>query len=416
MKKDSLTSCPPVVVVGLGVTGLGVVRSLNERSVPMKISITGMDSDVRQPGVRTRLCDKFFCEDINSDSLVEHLLQLRKRFSADPILFLSRDVHVLAVLRHVDQLKEHYHFLLPDADVSELLLNKARFFAYAQENGFNIPATFRVSTIEDMQTATASIRFPCILKPCYRTSRWHKRGYPKQFVFNDKNDLLRVWSSVRLIQSDYILQELVGGNESQSYFCMVYYDEESRCIESFTGRKLRHWPCKSGNACVAAPTSCPAVEKETKRLFGALQFKGFGSAEFKHDHRTGEYKILEATVGRTNLQSELATANGINLVWKAYANLTRATVEQEAKPREPTIWIYEYGDLRSCIQHVRRSELTLGEWIRSYKGRRCYALFSWKDPLPLLISLRKAIAQSLRVGTGLGRAQERVMALGTEFS
>ena len=409
MKKKRFSTHPPAVVVGLNVTGLGVVRSLTKKCLPIKIPITGVDSNLKQPCALTRLCDKFFCEDLNSEILVDRLLDLRSRFSRNPVLYLSTDATVLSVSQHRDQLKKHYRFLLPDTKVTQLLLNKARFFPYVQRNGFNIPRSFEVHSIEEMQTALASIRFPCILKPCYRTSQWEIRGYPKQYVFDNKTDLLRVYNTVRLIQSDYLLQEWVEGKGADSYFCLVCYDENSHCIGSFTGKKLRQWPHSSGNACIAIPADCPEVEKETKRLFDSLHFKGFGSLEFKRDCRTGEYKILEATVGRTNFHSEIATANGINLVWKAYANLTQIKAEPKVTVKSSTIWIYEYGDIRASLQQFRRGELTYRSWIKTYKGRKCYALFSLKDPFPLLTTFASVLKRMLKVRLTFWKPQEKVI-------
>ena len=121
------------------------------------------------------------------------------------------------------------------------------------------------------------------------------------------------------------------------------------------------------------------------RLFESVKFRGLGSVEFKHDPRTGEFKIMEPTVGRANLQSETATANGVNLTWVAYAHLAGLDNLKARRRSRSAIWINEFTDLQSGIARVSRGELSLGSWIRSYRRPRYYAWFSWKDPLPAVV-------------------------------
>ena len=157
-------------------------------------------------------------------------------------------------------------------------------------------------------------------------------------------------------------------------------------MSSFTGRKLRQWPCGVGNTSMAEPVDCPEVEKETVRLFEMLRFKGFGSVEFKRDGKDGRYKIMEPTVGRINLQSEVATANGVNLPWMAYAYLAgMERVHRRIVPR-PVRWINEFTDLRSGLSQVGKKTLSFSAWLRSYRAPRYYAVFAWNDPAPFLVT------------------------------
>lgn len=109
----------------------------------------------------------------------------------------------------------------------------------------------------------------------------------------------------------------------------------------------------------------------------------------------GRYKIMEPTVGRANQQSEVATANGINLPWIAYNDLARFGTVWASPASRPVRWILEPADLRSGLHQVKQGTLTWTDWIRSYRGPKYFALFSWRDPAPLLAILGQALWRRL---------------------
>jgi predicted ATP-grasp superfamily ATP-dependent carboligase len=47
-------------------------------------------------------------------------------------------------------------------------------------------------------------------------------------------------------------------------------------------------------------------------------------------------------------------------------------------------WIHERRDLQSALYYWRKGDLTLGDWLESWRGRKAHALFSLRDPGPFL--------------------------------
>lgn len=388
---------PPVVVIGLGITGLGIVRSLSHKSLPVNLSIIGIDSDLSQPAASTRLCSKYYIDDLAcGNTLTEKLIGLSQSLHDKPVLFLSKDVTVLSVLENIEKLDSYYRILLPDKEITELLMDKTRFANYAEQNGFIIPKTIIVQREEGLLKASEDIRYPCVMKPCYRNDEWQKKGYPKGFFVGTQAKLIEIYERVHSVQQSFVVQEWVDGPDSELYFCLVFFDENSQCRGCFTGRKLRQWPGSIGNTSLSEPIHCPEIEKETLRLFESLRFRGFGSVEFKRDSIDGRYKIMEPTVGRENLQSGVATANGVNLAWIGYSHLSGMGSVRSEKATRPVRWINEYADLRSSFVRIRDGQLSVRDWIRSYSGKKYFALFSWLDPMPFLLTFWKAGWHQLR--------------------
>ena len=44
--------------------------------------------------------------------------------------------------------------------------------------------------------------------------------------------------------------------------------------------------------------------------------------------------------------------------------------------------LFAFHDLFSAFTDMKNHNLSLIEWINSYRGKKEYAVFSWKDPLP----------------------------------
>lgn len=382
---------PPAVIVRLGVTGLGVARSLTHRRVPAKIPLVAVDSSFSRPSTLTRLCTRHECAELDSPPVIARLVELARTLPEKPVLFLTDDATVLRVSAEEERLRPYYRFVLPSMDSVRVLADKTAFSDYARSHGFQIPRTFVIRSEEDLPDASGSMAFPSILKPAWRSTLWESLRYPKAFILTRPEELGELYRTFGPIHPTYVMQEWIPGPDSEIYYCLVYFDADSRCLASFTGRKIRQWPCGAGNTSITEPFPCPEIERETVRLFEAVGFRGLGSVEFKRDPRDGVFKIMEPTVGRPNLQSEIATANGVNLAWLAYANLSGIDPGPPlARPSRPVRWVHEVTDVRSALQLVSEGKLSLREVARTYRGPKHYALFSWRDPLPFLETGRRS--------------------------
>ena len=54
-------------------------------------------------------------------------------------------------------------------------------------------------------------------------------------------------------------------------------------------------------------------------------------------------------------------------------------------------WIQIRTDLMSSFYYWKNGEMTIGEWLKSIKGKKFYAVYSLKDPLPFIAEIGTAI-------------------------
>jgi predicted ATP-grasp superfamily ATP-dependent carboligase len=240
------------------------------------------------------------------------------------------------------------------------------------------------------------IRFPAVVKPGAKDFFFTHKA-PRACRVSSRDEAVSICRNLLPHAPDLIVQEWIEGEDSDIYFCLQYRGAEGRVVASFTGRKLRSWPPRTGNtlSCCAAPEAAPALEPLTNAFFVAVQCEGMCSLEFKRDARTGEFLMIEPTVGRSDWQEEIATLCGVNIPLAAYWHeLGRAavTIRQNAES-PPVIWRAPTCYWRSVlvtrsIDHVPPN------------GRIARAAWRLDDPAPVacywLLWGRRFLARSWR--------------------
>lgn len=390
---------PHAVVVGLDtMQGLQTARLLSRRGVPV-IAITG---DPHHPHCSTRVVERILAADPASEELVARLAELGSGLTRKAVLFPCHDNSVLMISRHRSGLANWYHIVLPPEDVVEMMMDKVRFYAFAQERGLPIPTTFLLRDRADAEGAADRLSYPCILKPPYRaTARWGSRTRSKAFKAHSARELLELFDRFQEAADVLIAQEWIPGGDADLFSCNLYIGADGEPLVTFVARKLRQWPPEVGQSSLGEECRNDEVLRESLRLFGSVAYRGLGYVELKRDPRSGRHVIIEPNVGRPTGRSAIAEGGGVELLYTMYCDALGRPLPTEREQRYLGVkWIHLLYDLGSAIHYGRRGELTLAQWWASIRGPKVYALFSWSDPAPMLRMItrgaRKAAIRSWR--------------------
>lgn len=320
-----MSDWPHAVVVGGDLNGLGVLRSLGLAAIPTTI----VDTDLSKPAMRSRFGRKRRTGALSGDALIESLLELRNGFETPPVLFLTQEASVVSVSEARTQLSGAYRFTMAPADLMDTLLDKLRFQDLAEANGFPVPKSARLSSKPGYDAALSALRFPCVLKPTTKHPEYGKH-FKKAYRVENPADIGPLWSQMRDIVDEMIVQEWIEGDDTDVYFCLQYRTNQNCVAASFVGRKLHQWPPFVGGTafCMPAPEVEQQLKTVTDAFFSKVGFIGMGSMEFKRDRRNGNFYMIEPTVGRTDYQEEIATLNGVNIPAAAYFGETGRNVPQ----------------------------------------------------------------------------------------
>lgn len=380
---------PYAIVIGLDhLNGLQTARILARHKVP----IIGVAKDPKHYGSSTKVCEKIIFTDTVSEELIETLETLGPKLDQKAVLFPCTDMNVLLVSQHRQRLKEWYHVVLPSQDVVEMLMDKVKLYTYTQNEGFPISPTFFLKSREDAEQAAKELTFPCILKPpISATPEWEQQSKLKAYRVSSAEELLTIYDHHKGLAEVLIVQEWVEGPITNLYSCNCYFDADSKPVATFIARKLRQWPPETGESCLGEECQNDVVLEESIRFFQSVNYRGLGYMEMKCDERTGKHYILEPNVGRPTGRSSIAEAGGVELVYTMYCDSIGWELPAKREQRyEGVKWICVRRDCQAALYWWRKGELTLKEYLRSIRGRKTYALFSWSDPRPFFSDLVRA--------------------------
>lgn len=380
---------PYAIIVGLdSIQGLQSARILADRNVPVIAIAKSRD----HYSCRTNVCKEILFANTSSQDVIDLLARMGPTFQSKPVLFLCQDKNVLIVSKHRHVLEPWYHLILPDPEVVEMMVDKASFYSFAQENNFPIPRTFILHCRADAEYAASQLSYPCILKPPSRPASWVKHTRLKAMIAKSSAELLAHYNHCCNWAEVLIVQELIHGQETDHYTCNCYFDRWSEPVVTFTSRKIRQWPPQTGQACSAEEVRNDIVEQETVRLFRSVNYCGLGYLEMKCDDRSGNYFIIEPNIGRPTGRAAMAEASGVELLYTMYCDaIGRPLPENRQQKYEGVKWIHSLRDFQAALYHWHRGNLTISEWRRSVRGKKVRAIWSWRDPKPFLTAVLNAL-------------------------
>ena len=378
----------PAVVVGAGLNGLGVARSLAGAHVPIWL----LDSEAGRPEMHTRVATPVTVRSLHGEMLAEEL----ERVAATqfpglrPVLLLTQEESVKTVSHHRDRLSALYRFSLPSIELVDTLQHKLGFQRLAEQLGSPIPSLVYIRTLEDLPLLE-NLRYPVAIKPGERHAEYSRR-FKKAYRVDSLAEATELIRRILPVMADVVVQEWTEGPDSNIYFCLQYIDGQGQVTASFTGRKIRSWPPQVGGtaSCMPAPEAHGELSAVTTRFFQNAGVIGMAGMEYKRDERSGKFRMVEPTIGRTDYQAEVATLNGVNLPYAAYCAELDQRLPEPVRVTRSLAWRERAKDKQSATaQHQHASQ-----GFERVDGVRD-ALWRWTDPAPSLVRGARRVRRAL---------------------
>lgn len=375
----------PAVVVGGGLNGLGVLRALARAGVPVVV----LEDDKLQPAMHSRLGRKVLHESGGAITAIETLVKLEEAHRRDrPVLFLTREEDVSAVSAYRHKLEPLYRFTLPEPAVLSRMQHKGGFRELAEGQGALVPQTLCLTDGAQVESM-AALQPPLVVKPARRDAAY-SAAFRKAYVLDSLDEARHLVERILPVLPDVIVQEWVEGDDSDLYFCLQYMQRRGPPAASFTGRKIRSWPARTGGtaSCLPAPDAAGLTDTTTA-FFRSTGVVGVAGMEYKRDRRSGTFYMIEPTVGRTDYQEEVASLNGVNIPLAAYCSELGLPLPRARESRPPRIWCDGVSD--------RRSAQAAGEgYAKPAGGRIVDALWRAGDPAPGFAALSDRVRRRTR--------------------
>jgi predicted ATP-grasp superfamily ATP-dependent carboligase len=388
------------LVMGADYRALGVARSLGRRGIPVWL--------INQGGNLVASASRYVRRtlpwpDDDDHGRIDFLLRVCASHNLKGWILIPTDDHSVGLASNYHQaLSSSYQVTVPAWDTLRWACDKRLLHQLAKRLRVHQPWTFCPATREEL--ATIDCPFPVILKPAMRLQP-SNLSVPKAWRADDRNTLLRRYDEVSPLLSaeNLIIQEMVpGGGEAQFSYAALCKD--GRCLASVVARRTRQFPRDFGQFSTYVETiDAPEVVEPAERLLAAVRFTGLAEVEFKRDPRNGQFKVLDINprVWGWHTLSKRAGVDFPYLLWL----LTRGEPVPHLRGRTGERWVHLSADLRMAVEEIVRGRLSLREYLRSIRGPRESATFSWDDPLPGLLDLPLS---AYAMGKRLLRPKERL--------
>jgi D-aspartate ligase len=379
-----VTRSPVAIVLGLDLNGLGVVRALGKANIP----VVGVDHLRGHAGRASRYCGRVIeANPCASEDLIGCLKDLGAALPHGGVLFPTMDDTVRILSERRTEVPASLALSLPSADSVTGLMEKEDLARLARQHAWPAPVTTTCASLAEVSEAAERFPYPGVMKPG-RRELTAPRGVPRKvWTFETRQELIEAYNDLSRWETRVILQEIVPGPDSSVVFCLFYADRSSRPRTLFVGRKIRQFPPGYGSTSSAAPAHDDRVRAFTERFIRDTRFQGLGSVEMKVHARTGEPLLIEPTVGRTDYQSFLAVANGVNIPEIAFRDLAGLPAVAQEPGEEPITYVVARSDWRSARMQIHEGRETWRGYLRSLKGRKVFALLQSGDPRPFLYTI-----------------------------
>jgi D-aspartate ligase len=380
---NNASTPPHVVIVGLDhYLGLSSARIFSAKNVP----VIGIVKSKKHFCSYTNVCEKIIEADHLNENIIQTLIKLGKSLPKRAVLVPCRDVTVLIISRFRKTLAPYFHIALPQEAIVEMMMDKEKFYKFAQSEKLAIPKTFLLYNKQDALKASQQLEYPCALKPTLKTPTWESFTQLKAFKIYSQQEFIKIYDRVSSWVNTLVAQNWIKGNDENCYACNCYFNDQSEPVVTFICKSIRKWPVDTGNTSLGIECRNDILLNESLRLFKKVKFFGLCYLEMKLDDKSGQFFIIEPNIGRPTGKAAIAEAGGVELLYSMYCDLIGKPLPVNRTQQYGNIkWMYLRQDAQSAFVNWKQGRLTIKDWLNSIGGRKRFAVWSLSDPLPFWI-------------------------------
>jgi D-aspartate ligase len=265
---DGLEHTVPALILGNGITVLGVARSLGAAGIPAFCVSCTCDYERFSRYCRT-LPQKISAE----SELPEFLGQLPFQRA---VLIPCSDHWTLAAAALDPHLKERFPASLSSYETQSKFVDKNKFRVLVSDNNLPHPLSLRVDRPEDLEAVPRSKWPRLFLKPCdsqgffahYQVKAWH---------VDSPENCWRLLEEMRSRGFDAILQEYIPGPPTRHYYLEGFLDRAGNLSAICARQRLRMCPHDFGNTTAMvsiAETGMEAVREKLLEVLRRVSYRG----------------------------------------------------------------------------------------------------------------------------------------------
>lgn len=356
----------PALILGSGITALGMVRCLGRREIPQWLWCREGDL-----ATRSRWARRLPAVPEDGGIPEDFAAALRALELERAVLIPCSDAWTLAVASLPEALGARFPASLSDLRGLERLVDKEKLAEVLSEVDVPHPSTWPIRSADEL-AAMDEARFEHgFLKPRDSQAFFGHFG-EKAFRVKDRDDAVARYRTIREAGLEVVLQEYVPGPARNHVFFEGVRNRRGRIVEAFARRRLRMYPPHFGNSSLMIsidPAEVAPAVKHMERLLAAVDFRGIFSAEFKEDVRDGSFRLLEVNC-RPWWYVEFAERSGAAIGTAAYMDALDMGSPAGPAPRTGVHCVYPEYDLAAFRYQEGEPRIPARRWFRPWLGAR----------------------------------------------
>lgn len=376
-------STPVVVLRGVESAShgaLGILRSLGRWGVPLYV----VACHPRTAAFFSRYCcGKYVCNVANGlqEASLHCLLEVGRKIGRRPILIPADDKALLFCTDHAEALQEGFLFPAMCPNLTRELSSKQGMYQLAKKHAVPTPHSAVPKCRQDVLDFISRATFPVMVKGVYAFVLSKDTG-EKMFIVRSASELLEKYdASEDLANPNWLLQEYIPGGDDTVWMLDGYFNEKSDCLVAYTGKKIRQYPVSRGSTSLGICLDNEIVRNTTIDFMRKIGFRGLLDIGYRYDARDGRYKLLDVNPRIGSTFRLFVADNGMDVARAMYLDLTGQPVISGSL-RVGRKWFVEDQDLISCLRYLRNGDLTLKQWMTSFRGVEEAAFFASDDLYP----------------------------------
>ena len=366
------------IVIGGDYQGLGIVRSLGRRGVPVCVI------DDEYSIARFSRYAKSFVSLANlrdERHVVDSLLEIGKRRGLDGwVLYPTREELVAALSHNRAELSKVFRVPTPDWESVKWAWDKRNTYRLAQELDIPIPVTHYPENIDQLAQLDR-LTPPFAIKPAIKEHFFYATK-AKAWCANSHSELRTLFKKASELagNGEIMVQELIPGGGSQQFSYCAFF-RNGAAVGKMVVRRTRQHPLQFGRASTYVETvDIPLLEELSERFLRAIDYYGLVELEYKLDPRDSQYKLLDVNA-RTWGYHSLGAKAGVDFSYMLYSDQVGLPVSMY-KGRPGVAWVRTTTDLPAAMMGMLSGETNLKGYLRSLRNCNVEAVFSASDPLP----------------------------------
>jgi D-aspartate ligase len=391
---------PSVVVLGGGLTPLGVARDLTQHG----IDVYSLNDKTNSATASKYFKKCFIKPDLNDnlENIKKSLIKIKNFIGRPIVVYPTSDLDAVSLSLLVDELPaDDYHFVVGPKEAVDILVHKDKFYKLLNECEIERPCTVFPEFTEDILKNKHRMRYPILVKPF--VTQLFKRKLKtnvKAFLSHSPQQAEQYYSFAQKNDVGILLQEVLLGSSKNSYQLEGYYSKDYEPICLFARKRERIWPPDFGNTTLCSSVPLSELEEQIEvinYLVKKINYYGLLSAEFIQDERDGKLKLLEINA-RPWWHCWLSTACGVDILYFSYL---------DAIGENPLIFAdtnYDIGvksiywglDVKSAGYAYLNKQLGLSEWLKSLSPPRNFCFFHTEDILPFVLDTKVIISRYIK--------------------